>query len=146
MRTLLFFLFAYSYLFLMETSYLMPEITPIFAPDHNREHSTNGWKSIEKLYYIFLEFDYSSDYDFVPFPLPWSIVTHRCFTVSHRFSPFLTASYNFFLPEFFGNKNSEKYAKIIQTNRIKQTNSVFDASHGYNCDPLVIIALFPFLS
>ena len=36
MRTLFIFLFADSYLFSMGTSNLMPEITPIFAPDHNR--------------------------------------------------------------------------------------------------------------
>ena len=36
MRTLFIFLFADSYLFSMGTSNLMPKITPIFAPDHNR--------------------------------------------------------------------------------------------------------------
>ena len=65
--------------------------------------------------------------------LPWSInrlfhiVTHRdlplhtvttlFLIVIHRFLPLRTIV---FLPEFFGNKNSEKHKKIIQTNRIKQ--------------------------
>ena len=63
-------------------------------------------------------------------------VTHRCLSFFHRFVQL------FLLPEFFGNKKSEK--NIKNTKQSKKTNneytaSVFGASYGHFHDPLAIL-------